>query len=66
MTPLSLTETEDLLGGFTTFSTFTYETVQLWRDAQYALGLANILVQVLAGVVAVLGGYALARTLGGG
>jgi len=30
-----------LLGGFTTFSTYTFETFQLVRDGQYARGLFN-------------------------
>lgn len=31
-----------VLGGFTTFSSFSYETMALLRDSNYALGLANI------------------------
>ena len=48
-----------LLGGFTTFSTFSYETLGLLRDGQPAAALANVLVHVLSGLFAVWAGYAL-------
>ncbi len=35
-----------VLGGFTTFSSFSYETVMLLRTGSYALGLANVLASV--------------------
>lgn len=31
-----------ILGGFTTFSSFSYETMALLRDGSFALGLSNI------------------------
>ncbi|MBI5473459.1 MAG: fluoride efflux transporter CrcB [Ignavibacteriae bacterium] len=31
-----------VLGGFTTFSSFSYETMALLRDGSYALGLLNV------------------------
>lgn len=46
-----------ILGGFTTFSTFGYETFQLIRDGQLVLGAANILLQVVIGLLAVWLGY---------
>ncbi len=42
-----------ILGGFTTYSTFGNETMNLWRDGQTALGLGNIAAQLLFGLTAV-------------
>ncbi len=36
-----------VLGGFTTFSTFSYETVSLLREGSYLTGTANILYSLL-------------------
>ncbi len=46
-----------LLGGFTTFSTFSYETFTLMNDGQLVLGLTNVLLQVILGLIAVWIGY---------
>lgn len=48
-----------ILGSFTTFSTFGYETLALMRDGQFGLALANVLLQVVVGLTAVWAGYAL-------
>ena len=50
-----------VLGGFTTFSTFGYETFALLRDGEQLRAFANVAIQVIAGLVAVWLGYALAR-----
>jgi CrcB protein len=50
-----------VLGGFTTFSTFGYETIQLLRDAQWVPAAGNVLLQVGLGIAAVWGGLALSR-----
>ena len=50
-----------LLGGFTTFSTFTHETLALARDALYIRAAGNVLLQVLVGLTAAWIGYALPR-----
>ena len=50
-----------VLGGFTTFSTFGYETFQLLRDVQVLPAVANVLLQVGLGLPAVWAGYVLAR-----
>lgn len=50
-----------LLGGFTTFSSFGYETFQLLRDGQDWLALTNLLVHVFLGIGGVWGGFALSR-----
>lgn len=51
------------MGAFTTFSTFMFETGQLLRDSQWLLAAGNMLVQNLAGILAVFLGWALARAL---
>lgn len=52
-----------ICGGFTTFSTFGYETFALLRDGQLIPALANVGLQVAAGLVAVWLGGVLARAL---
>ena len=50
-----------LLGGFTTFSTFGYETMALLRDAEIFRAVGNVLLQVLCGLFAVWVGDTLGR-----
>jgi fluoride exporter len=50
-----------VLGGFTTFSTFANESVNLFRDGEFAQGLLNVGVQVLVGLAAVMAGRVLAQ-----
>ena len=50
-----------LLGGFTTFSAFGHETIQLARDGEAVAAAANVGVQVGVGLAAVWGGYSLSR-----
>lgn len=51
------------LGAFTTFSTFTLETVNLLRDGEISPALINIFVSNLAGVVLVFVGVVLSRAV---
>jgi fluoride exporter len=51
------------LGGYTTFSSFTYESLKLWEDGERGLSLANTFGSVAAGLVAVTLGVALGRTV---
>jgi CrcB protein len=51
-----------VLGGFTTFSSFAYETLALARDAEVARAMLNVAVQVVVGLVAAWLGYALGRS----
>ena len=55
-----------VLGGFTTFSTFGYETFQLLRDGQLAAATLSAGLQVAGGLVAVWAGTVLARLAWGG
>ena len=50
-----------LLGGFTTFSTFGYETIASMRGGEFLPALANVFVQVIVGLSAVWLGYNLTR-----
>lgn len=50
-----------ILGGFTTFSTFGYETFALIRDGQFIFGITNIVLQVVVGLMAVWLGYYLGQ-----
>ena len=50
-------------GGFTTMSTFSYETLALFRDGQVAFGLANIAGTVGASLTAAWLGQTLGRVL---
>jgi CrcB protein len=49
-----------LLGGFTTFSTFSYETLAMFHDGQYLYAGLNLLLHLAAGLGAVALGYGLA------
>ena len=50
-----------LLGGFTTFSTFGFETVALLRDGSFLTALANVFLQVIVGISAVWLGFNVIR-----
>lgn len=50
-----------ILGGFTTFSTFAYETASLAHDARLTAALLNIALQVVVGLLAVWFGGLMAR-----
>jgi len=50
-----------LLGGFTTFSTFSFETIALIRDGAFLTALANVLIQVIVGISAVWLGFNVIR-----
>jgi CrcB protein len=54
-----------ILGGFTTFSAFGNETMNLWRDGQNALALVNIAAQLVLGLGAVWLSRALAYQIWG-
>jgi CrcB protein len=51
------------LGGYTTFSTFEYDTLILWERGDILLTAANVIGSVAVGFLAVLLGTALARGL---
>lgn len=49
------------MGAFTTFSTFAFESNQLFSSERWPLGLANLLAQNGLGLLAVIAGRTLAR-----
>ncbi|MSP25790.1 MAG: fluoride efflux transporter CrcB [Myxococcales bacterium] len=56
-----LTLTTGVMGGFTTYSTFSYETMKSLQDGAWGIALANVLVTVLGCLVACLLGWASAK-----
>jgi len=53
-----------VLGGFTTYSTFSVETTRLLEGGQWPVGLLYALTSVVVGVVAAAGGIGAVRRLG--
>jgi len=51
-----------VLGGFTTFSTFSHETLELIRQAELLRAAGNVALQVVLGLGAAWLGFALARS----
>ena len=49
------------LGGYTTFSTFEWETFTAVRDGGFRTGMLNVIASVILGYTAVWLGFALAR-----
>lgn len=54
-----------VLGGYTTFSTFSYEALELLLDGNMRAFLFTVLGQSAAGLIAVYLGLVLSRVLGG-
>lgn len=52
-----------LLGGFTTFSAFGYETVQLLQNSNYSAAVLNMALQVGLGLAAVWSGLVVAKAV---
>jgi len=50
-----------ILGGFTTFSTFSHETFLLWENGKILMSLMNVGIQVVVGLTFVWVGYQLTR-----
>jgi CrcB protein len=52
-----------VLGGYTTFSAFSMETVALFRSGHAGAAVTNVVLQVGLGIAAALAGLAMARSL---
>lgn len=51
------------LGAFTTFSTYSLETVNLFRDGEIRLGVGNMLISNILGIIAVVLGFITSRLI---
>jgi CrcB protein len=63
---LRLTLTTGFLGGFTTYSTFNYETIRYFQESAWLYGFMNIGVTVISCLLAGAAGLLLARAVIGG
>ena len=54
-----------IMGGYTTFSTYSHETLQLIQGGEFGAATFNTLGQVVAGLVGVYLGVVVGRALGG-
>jgi CrcB protein len=63
---LQLALTVGVMGGFTTYSSFNYDTLRLLERGAGALALANVAATVLGCLAAGWLGWALGRSLAGG
>lgn len=52
-----------VLGGYTTFSAFSLDTLDLWRSSGLAMAAGNVAANVVLSLAACLGGLLLARAM---
>lgn len=58
---LRLALTTGMMGGFTTYSTFSYETMRYLQDGAWAIAIANVLVTIVGCLAACMLGWAAAK-----
>ena len=56
-TSMSLFFMTGFLGAYTTFSTFGYETMQLWQSKRYKTAIIYVMSSVIIGIIAAAIGY---------
>jgi CrcB protein len=49
-----------IMGSFTTFSTFGYETLALLREGQFIMAASSVSLHIFVGLLAVWSGYTIA------
>jgi len=52
-----------ILGGYTTFSTFSLETFNLMRDGEYRIAVMNVFLSFILSIAAVFAGYFISKTI---
>jgi fluoride exporter len=52
-----------ILGGFTTFSTYSLETLNLFRDGEVKMAVINVLANNLLGIIMVFAGFFASKAL---
>jgi len=52
-----------VLGGFTTFSAFSFETFEMYRDGMIVGAFANIVISVVLGLAVAVAGYKLSAVI---
>jgi len=57
--------TTGVMGGFTTYSTFNYETLSYFREGAWGMGTLNVAATLFGCLAAGLAGFALARLMFG-
>ncbi len=55
-----------ILGGYTTFSSFTFETMELLRGGEMPQAIGNVVGQVTLGLLAFWAAWAMAQAIAGG
>ena len=60
---LRISLTIGFLGGFTTFSTFSFETIRLLEEGAYLIALGNVLISVVVCLACTWLGIVVARSL---
>ncbi|MEX0755373.1 MAG: fluoride efflux transporter CrcB [Actinomycetota bacterium] len=60
---LRITLTVGFVGAFTTYSTFSLETLTLLEDGAHGLALLNVVASLVLGLLAAWGGVSLGRSL---